>query len=228
MGGFIKIDRKITEWEWYGDVNTKSVFIHCLVRANWKDGRFLGVAIPRGSFATSVKNLAEEVGISVRQTRTALDKLKMTNSLSIKRHSKFSIITVVSYDKYQTDDKQNVNQMTNDRQTECQSEVNQMTTIEEYKEYKEIKKNTLSRGESKQARFVPPTVEEVSRYCQERQNGITGEEFCAFYESKDWMIGKNRMKNWKAAVRTWESKRGFSYQQNKPHEENGQLKRVLQ
>ena len=105
----------------------------------------------------------------MRQTRTALDKLKMTNSLSIKRHSKFSVITVVSYDKYQTDDKQNVNQMTNERQTECQSEVNQMTTIEEYKEYKEIKKNTLSRGESKQARFVPPTVEEVSRYCQERQ-----------------------------------------------------------
>jgi hypothetical protein len=53
-------------------------------------------------------------------------------------------------------------------------------------------------------KFKPPTVDEVTAYCGERKNGIDPEEFVDFYESKGWMIGKNGMKDWKAAVRTWE------------------------
>lgn len=56
-------------------------------------------------------------------------------------------------------------------------------------------------------RFIPPSVDEVNTYCQERNNSIDPEAFVDFYESKGWMIGKNRMKDWKAAVRTWERKR---------------------
>lgn len=52
--------------------------------------------------------------------------------------------------------------------------------------------------------FIPPTVEEVGVYCTERGNGIDPEAFVDFYASKGWMIGKNKMKDWKAAVRTWE------------------------
>ena len=55
--------------------------------------------------------------------------------------------------------------------------------------------------------FVKPTVEEVRAYCLERNNGIDAETFISFYESKGWMIGKNKMKDWKAAVRTWERSR---------------------
>lgn len=53
-------------------------------------------------------------------------------------------------------------------------------------------------------RFTPPSLNDVARYCAERKNGIDAESFVAFYESKGWMIGKNKMKDWKAAVRTWE------------------------
>lgn len=52
--------------------------------------------------------------------------------------------------------------------------------------------------------FIPPTVEEVGAYCTERGNNIDPQAFIDFYESKGWMIGKNKMKDWKAAVRTWE------------------------
>lgn len=52
--------------------------------------------------------------------------------------------------------------------------------------------------------FVKPTVEEVREYCLERKNNVNPEKFVDFYESKDWYIGKNKMKDWKAAVRTWE------------------------
>lgn len=59
---------------------------------------------------------------------------------------------------------------------------------------------------SKRKTFVPPTVEEVRAYCQERNNHIDPEAFTDFYESKGWMIGKDKMKDWKAAVRTWEKR----------------------
>ena len=59
----------------------------------------------------------------------------------------------------------------------------------------------------KKERFEKPTVSEVRAYCEERKNGIDPEAFVAFYESKGWMVGKNRMTDWKAAVHTWEAKR---------------------
>lgn len=55
--------------------------------------------------------------------------------------------------------------------------------------------------------FVPPTIEDVRLFCQERGNGIDPEEFVAFYTSKGWMVGKSKMKDWKSAVITWEKAR---------------------
>ena len=63
-------------------------------------------------------------------------------------------------------------------------------------------------------RFVPPTPEEVQNYCNERGNGISGAEFCDFYTSKGWKVGREPMKDWKAAVRTWEAKRKNNTQTN--------------
>ena len=56
-------------------------------------------------------------------------------------------------------------------------------------------------------RFIIPTPEEVQAYCDERKNGILGQQFCDFYSAKGWKIGKEPMKDWKAAVRTWEMRR---------------------
>ena len=54
--------------------------------------------------------------------------------------------------------------------------------------------------------FVPPSVEEVASYCFERHNSVDPESFVNFYASKGWMVGKNKMKDWKAAVITWEKR----------------------
>lgn len=56
-------------------------------------------------------------------------------------------------------------------------------------------------------RFTIPTPEEVQAYCDERKNGISGQQFCDFYSSKGWKVGSQPMKDWKASVRTWEGKR---------------------
>ena len=61
-------------------------------------------------------------------------------------------------------------------------------------------------GSGKSTRFTPPTLAEVQAYCLERGNNVDAERFIDFYSSKGWMVGKNKMKDWKAAVRNWESR----------------------
>ena len=62
--------------------------------------------------------------------------------------------------------------------------------------------------------FKKPTVEQIKKYCIERKNNVDSEKFFNFYESKGWMVGKNKMKNWKAAVRTWEKPDGSNKRNN--------------
>lgn len=72
---------------------------------------------------------------------------------------------------------------------------------------KEINNKELSNKQYKEnakRKFIKPTLEDISQYCLERNNGINAEAFYDFYESKDWFVGKNKMKDWKACVRTWE------------------------
>ena len=66
-----------------------------------------------------------------------------------------------------------------------------------------IKKKKLRQ---KEKTFVSPTIDEIVDYCNERKNNINATTFWNFYESKGWLVGKTKMKDWKAAIRTWESK----------------------
>lgn len=75
-----------------------------------------------------------------------------------------------------------------------------------------IDKNSIGKDKDNNRVFKKPSVEEVRAYCQERNNTVDPEAFINFYESKGWLIGKNKMKDWKAAVRTWERNR----KQDKP------------
>lgn len=139
MGSYIKIDRKILEWEWYKNLNTCRLFFHILLKANWKDGKFEGKVIPRGSFVGSVKSLSLETSLTTSEVRTALKHLELTNEIAIKTYSKYSVFTVNNYNKYQDIDKQNDNQMTIKSQTISK----ELATIEEKKEYKEGNKDNL-------------------------------------------------------------------------------------
>lgn len=137
---FIKLHRKFLNWEWYRDTNTKILFIHLLLKANWKDTKFEGQIIKRGSIATSVNSLSDELStkrhkVSIQSIRTALKHLVSTNEITINATSKYTVITINNYEQYQENNKVFNNQLTNDQQTAN----NQLTTIEEYKEYKNNK-----------------------------------------------------------------------------------------
>lgn len=84
---------------------------------------------------------------------------------------------------------------------------------EEEKEKEELLKkdisNEISQKSTRQKKFVPPTVEEVAAYCLERKNKVDAAYFVDHYTSNGWKVGKQNMKDWKAAVRTWE-KNGYN------------------
>lgn len=143
---YIKLSRKLLEWEWYTDVNTCRLFIHMLLKANWKDGRFQGADVPRGSFVSSISRLALETGLSEMQVRTALKHLKATGEVTGCQQAKFTVFTVNNYNKYQADNRviTEVQQPCNREVTrEQQADNTRVTTIEEKKE---VKKGRMEEG----------------------------------------------------------------------------------
>lgn len=101
MSGFIKMHRRIVEWEWYRDIPVRVLFEHLLLRANYKDLRFRGCEIRRGSLAASRRSLAEETGLSEQQIRTALEKLRRTGEIETAAKGNFTLIKVMNYNRYQ-------------------------------------------------------------------------------------------------------------------------------
>lgn len=181
MSGWIKIHRQILDWEWYSDNNTFRLFIHLILKANHKDRRFKGIELKAGSVVTSRDILSFETGLSVRQVRTSLDKLKTTNEVTIKTSSKGTIIQLVNYEKYQLA----TSEMTNERPANDQ----QTTTNKKEKKERSI--------------FIAPSFEDLKSFCLENNLELNASDFINYYESNGWMVGKNKMKDWKATARRW-------------------------
>ncbi len=87
----------------------------------------------------------------------------------------------------------------NDQVTLCNTEIEKDKDID-----KDIEIEKSKSEKSKAKRFTPPTLEEVTAYCIERDNNVDPQHFIDYYTSNGWQVGRNKMKNWKAAVRTWE------------------------
>ena len=128
-GNYIKINRSILSWEWYKDSNTKNLFFHMLLKANWRAAQFRGIDIKRGSFASSYQSLSSETGLSIQNIRTSIRKLKSTGEITVTNYRKFTVFTVNNYCEYQE-----TNKIPNTELTFNQHSTNtQLTTIEEIK-----------------------------------------------------------------------------------------------
>ena len=111
--GYIKLHRKLLNWEWYKDANTTRVFLHLLLIANYGESRYRGVKIHPGQAVIGRRSLSNALGLSEQQVRTALEHLKSTNEITIKSTNKFSVVTVVNWDLYQCDGEESTNKSTN-------------------------------------------------------------------------------------------------------------------
>lgn len=146
---YIYLRKKILDWQWYNDTPTRSVFIHCLLRASWKDAEYKGIKYGRGQLIDSNEKIAEDLGISIQNVKTAIKHLKRSGELTSLKIGKNRIITVVKYDMYQQP-----NLMPNLELTSNQPESNLKVTsykeIKEDKEVKEVKKELSDDNSSSQ------------------------------------------------------------------------------
>lgn len=217
-GNWIKLNRAILDWEWYDDVNVARVFIHLLLTANYEPKNWHGIQIERGQRVISIGGLAEETGLTVRQTRTALDKLKSTGELTSRATNKYTLVTIENYSKFQDvkhdSDKQNGKQRdkraTNERQTNDNNIRNK-----EYKECKEEREGTAHKAAYGRKGKVLLTDEEyqtIKEYFVDADGLINhvGEYLAnasKHYEDHDsliWQIGKQDKWAVKRQTQTYE------------------------
>lgn len=205
-GGWIKIHRKIEDWGGYlsEPFDKTHAWIDLILLANHTQTSFfvrgIEVVVERGELAWSEDNLGKRWKWSRSKVRRFLTWLNSIQQIRQQKSSIISKIIILKYDEYQKND-------TTDDTTNVQQTIQQTNTyknVKNDKNDKNVKKEEGGKGTS--LRFVPPSLQEIQDYCLERKNQISPQGFFDFYESKGWMIGKNRMKDWKAAVRTWEQK----------------------
>lgn len=103
MSGWIKLHKTLKDWEWYDDHNATRLLVHLLLSVNYEDKQWKGQTIKAGTTITSWENLSKEVGLSVKQTRVAMDKLEKSKEVARYTTNKWQAITLVKWDKLQVE-----------------------------------------------------------------------------------------------------------------------------
>jgi hypothetical protein len=208
MAGWIKLYRDITDhWIWQEKpFDKRSAWIDLILMANHKDNKFVFgnelTEVKRGSFITSVRKLCNKWGWSNTKVTSFLQILKNDNMIDFLSDTKKTVVTIVNYGLYQ-----DINDTkTTQKRHENDTETTQKHTNKNVKNDKNDKKLKDIADKPQTQKFIPPTLEEIKEYCFERNNNVDAERFMNFYQAKGWMVGKNKMKDWKASVRTWEQK----------------------
>lgn len=184
--GWISIHRQLQKhWIWKDKPFSKGqAWIDLIMLANYEDKKipYKGEVITceRGTVNLSISVLAERWGWGREKTRNFLRLLEADKMVTVNATKHRTTITIENYTFY--NNKPATKPTTNRQPIDITNNINN---------------NNIGR-------FAPPTVKEVAAYCQERGNNISPEAFIDYYSSKGWMIGKNKMKDWKAAVRNWE------------------------
>lgn len=196
--GWVKLHRKMADHPlWLSEPFTRAqAWVDLIMLANHADGfvrvRGVRVDVPRGSLGWSEARLATRWRWSRGKARRFLRELETVQQIVQQKNNATSVISITNYDEYQQDG-------TADGTADGQQTVQQTDTN---KNVKKKKKN------NKYNTFTPPTTAEVADYVADRtaqgKPRVDAFAFVDHYTSKGWMIGKNKMKDWKAAVRTWE------------------------
>ena len=144
LSGFVKIHRKLLQWGWYQDNVVKGVFIHLLLTAAFKDSQWMGRTIKRGQVVVGMQKMADELGFTRQQVRTAINKLKSTNEITTETTNKYTVVTIVNWEEYQLIDEAPTNQLTtkstNEQPTNNQQITNKQPHRKNVKNVKNVKK----------------------------------------------------------------------------------------
>ncbi len=204
MVGHIKIDRKILNWEWYSDYKMVHLFLHLLIKANYKENKWQGRTIKRGQLITGINKLSGNTGLSVSQTRTCLNKLQTTGEITIEVTNKYSIITICKYDTYQSE--KDPNRKQDSKQLSTQDD-NQDSKQDDY---------TLRKQEDKNIKPIEPSgiVFEMTKIFKKYNPAIQIEPEIHFAPCLQMAYRIAKMKGWEEkdvlngkiteALKSWE------------------------
>lgn len=168
MSSWIKLHRSLKNWEWYDDHNATRLLLHLLISVNYKDKEWKGQTIKAGTYVTSWENLAKEIGLSVKQTRVAMDKLERSKEVARHATNKWQAVSLIKWDKLQCEEVEKGKQQVKQRATT--------------KESKEIKKETI------------PSFDEFLAYAISLKPNINTDDVRLKYNSwieNDWSVNRN-------------------------------------
>lgn len=195
--GWIKIHREV-EGHWvFKDANAMQLWVWLLLKANYKplkarlDGQVVTIGV--GEVLTSLEQMAMVCCSSVQRVRTLIKHFESDGMITRKSTRKATHLSICNYASYQELQHGN-QQQSNSRATAEQQDVKNVRSKEDKKE-------------EKRGRFTPPSLDEVKSYfASVGQPEPNAERMWSFYDSKDWMVGKNKMKNWHSACHQFYSK----------------------
>lgn len=133
--GWIKLWRKLADWEWYDDIPATRLLVHLLVHVNYEDKNWKGHLIRAGSMAFSWETLSDKSGLSVRQCRTAMKKLEDSGEATRYVAGKFQVVSLVKWEELQSDERE----ATGNRSGQRQDDDRQSTTTKESKELNKLR-----------------------------------------------------------------------------------------
>ena len=203
--GWIKVHRSLLKWEWYDDINTKTVFLHLLLTVNATDERWHGIEVKRGSRISSFAKLAAETKLSVDKVRTAIAHLESTGEITRSPHAKYTVFTIKNYDTYQ----EVPNSTPNNSQANPKLIPN---SSQQSKKVESIRKNknitqcvcVENSGDVTPHNSSIPTMEQVAGMAAEIGAVWDAEECQRFLA---YNLDRNRKSGWAQAVKLWESHR---------------------
>lgn len=140
MEGWIKLHRKLLEWEWFHDPNTLKLWIYILLHARSTDGRYKGIDVPKGSFTTTLPILSQDLKLSSQAVRTALSHLEESGNITCTSTNKYRLITVEKWGNYQVENVQanrQINRQSTDKQQTSNSQATDKQQLSKNKRNKE-------------------------------------------------------------------------------------------
>ena len=185
--GFITVHRQMMKhWIWQ-EPEALKFWMALLLEANWEEKKtmFNGslLTVKRGQLVFGRIKYSIKLGISEKRIRRYLNLLEKDDMIGQQKTNKYTLISIVNYDGYQ------------DKASQRPSKGQPRATSKQV--------NNNIGGKTK---FVPPTVDQVKEYCDERSNNINAELFVDHYTANGWYRGKNKIKDWRGCVRTWEKR----------------------
>lgn len=204
-GGFVKLYRSLLNWEWYDDINTKTVFLHLLLTVSIEDSKWHGITVKRGSRVSSFSTLSKETTLSVKEVRTAISHLESTGEVARYKYPKFTVFSINNFDKWQS----GASIAAGYGQGEGKVRAGYGQQYKKVKESKEDNNTILtSTIENLSTVSTIPTFEEVETYIREIGGGVDPQKFFDTYSARDWKTKKGNPLDWKCAVAYWQNTEG--------------------